>query len=400
MRLSKAGPSEVFAFLESVAALGAPCTIEQVRAHLKAQWPPVRGAKTFAEQYELIENRSGLLTLSPLGRRLLRYTGRKRVEFVVRHWRLQDHEPFQDLRIQVASRSSPISTGDLADLVRVKFLPSEKWSADDRKGYGRTLSVWLAFMGFVELKGDHLSYIGGEIVTPSPLALIEMEFLKERELRDFFVESLESPQSIVGTSRQLLDRVALESVDDIRGKLFHQFIATSARHLGFSPRVKNSPFEVGTPVSFASTSGGGDLVLLFHHPVEAREHTFQGGALACEAKSTESNVGSKAIGQARNLAARVEDSFPEYLVMPVVVSRSRIGYDHSALDQATPEVIHLTGESLLTLLDYQRNQFAAKGRLVLPPLIFQLLDGLVRDEMLEPNPKDLADRLTALIGTS
>lgn len=399
IRLSKANPVEVFAFLNAVSAVG-PCTIEQVRSHLKAQWPPVRASRTFSEQFQLIVVQARQITLSPLGKRLLRYTNAKRVEFILRHWRLQDAEPFLYLRHYLSSAPGRTTCSELADVIKVKFLPRDKWGPEDRKGYGRALAAWMSYLHLVQVEDDAVTYAGGGVITPSPHSLLEVEFLRERELRDWFIEEFSSPKSLCEDCKGFLDRIDKEADDGARGTLFHRFIATSARRLGFSPRTRNSSFENGSPISFSTSFGGGDLVLYFHHPVDSREKTFSGGALACEAKSTESSVGSKAVGQARNLASKIEEAFPDYLVMPVVVSRSRIGFDRSGQDQAPPEVVHLTDHGIMALLDIQRKQFSNRGRLVMPPLVFQLLDSFIQNEGLEPRPDEIASRAMVLLGES
>ena len=396
LKLTKAKPDDVFAFLDAAFALG-PCTIEQVRSFLKAQWPPVRSARTFAEYYGLAESRDNIIRLTPLGQRLLRYIDAKRMEFCLRHWRLQDVEPFLFLRTQLAQQNAPIKTGDLADSVRTKFLPEEQWTRDERQALGEALVSWLEYLHLAEKKDSSVRYVGGSITTPSVFALLEVEFLKERELRDWFVEAFANPRPIVDTCRDVLAKISLEKDDQDRGMLFHEFISETGRRLGFSPRTRNSPNEGSPRVSFASSRGGGDVVLFFHHPVESRSQTFQGGALACEAKSTEGNVGSKAVGQARNLVSKVREAFPEYLVTPAIVSRSIIGYDGSGLDLAPPEVLHITNECLMTLLEIQRQQFSAGGRLILPPHVFELLDGFTRGENLQPTPEQVSVRMKDIL---
>jgi hypothetical protein len=389
LKLTKARPDDVFALLDAVSALG-PCTIDQIRGFLKAQWPPVRSARTFAESYGLAESGDNLIRLTPLAKRLLRYVDEKRVEFVLRHWRLQDIEPFQFLREQLSQQDTPIKMADLADSVRIKFLPDEQWTRDERQAFADALGSWLEYLHLVEKEGSAVRYIGGNIVTPSVFALLEVEFLRERELRDWFVEGFANPRSIVDSCREILGKIALEKDDQERGNLLHEFIFETGKRLGFSPRMRNSPHEGTARVSFETAKGGGDVVLFFHHPVESRSITFQGGALACEAKSTEGNIGSKAVGQARNLASKVREAFPEYFVYPAIISRSTIGYDGSGLDLAPPEVVHLTSEGLIALLEIQRSQFSAGGRLILPPHIFAVLDEFTKNDNLQPTPEQLS----------
>ncbi len=395
LTVSKAKPEEVFNFVEAAAALG-PCTIEQVRGQLRAQWPPVRSAKTFADQYGLIASSGGRIRVTTLAERLLHYTGTKRVEFILRHWRLQDYEPFRYLRTQLASRSNGARAVDLAELVRIKFLAEARWGTEDRRAYGEALVAWMQLLRLVEMKGGSVEYVGGTVVTPSVLSLLEVEFLRQRELRDWFVENLESPRQVVDDCRFMLEHVAKEADDEKRGKLFPRFVAEAARRFGFSPRTRNSPYESAQKVSFEENKGGGDVVLYFHHPVESSSGTFQGCAIACEAKSTEGNVGSKAVGQARNLAAKIREAYPEYVVFPVIVSRSKVGLDPSGVELAPPDVFHLSADCLLALLEHQRELLIGGKPLILPSRVLQLLDGMMKDEILQPAPEELIQRVLKL----
>ena len=49
----------------------------------------------------------------------------------------------------------------------------------------------------------------------------------------------------------------------------------------------------------------GDVVLFSHFPLHSKDKTFTGAGLACEAKSTESNIGSGAVNQARGLCKKI-----------------------------------------------------------------------------------------------
>lgn len=398
IKLSKAVPEDVFALLKAIADLG-ECSLNQVRAYLKAQWPGVRSARTFAEEYGLIHIKEKKISLSSLGKRLLLYQGKKRVDFTLRHWRLQDQPPFRFLQDFLRDNEGEASVRDLVDAVRVKFAPRDKWSSDDRKGFGEALGSWMEHMGLATLKGNVITYTGGVVITPGVFSLLELEFLKERELRDWLLEEFESPRAILNEPRDVLSQVEKEENDKLRAKLFERFVAVSSRRLGFSYRTQKSGSRKDARIPFKDNLGGGDVVILYHHPLQSKTRAFEGGAIACEVKSTEGNVGSGAVGQARNLVTKVEGAFPEYHVVPVVISRSKIGYDPSGRDLAPPEVVHLTHRCLLSMLEFQRRRISAGGNLILPSHVFQLLDDLVKEEEIEPSVDEIQSRLRALVGS-
>src|SRR5690349_10189087 len=105
MKVSKATPAEVQAFLKALDQLGGG-SIEQVRALMKAQWPPVRAARTFAMQHGLAVEHDGTLELSENGQRLRAYSDGKWWTFLSGTLRLQDQEPFAFARDLLAARKS------------------------------------------------------------------------------------------------------------------------------------------------------------------------------------------------------------------------------------------------------------------------------------------------------
>jgi len=396
MKLSKAKPESVFEFLKELGALQ-PCTLEQIRSSLKAQIQVVRSARTFAFEYQLAGVNGEVIHLLPLGARLVRYTGQKRVEFTVRHWRLQDMDPFRYIGERLSSTQTTVSSTDVADLVRAKFSPQERWDATERRAFGDAFVAWLEYMHLAKREGDKVTFVGGEVATPSVLSLLEVEFLKERELRDWFAQRFDSVNAISVEPLSFLGKIPLESEDKVRSELFERFVLSTCERLGFSSRSRNPYFNERSGLTFDDNKGGGDIVLFYHHPLETRLRTFHGAAIACEAKSTEGNVGSKAVGQARNLVTRVQGIFPEYYVVPLVVSRSKVGYDPSGRDQAPPDVVHITDQSFIRVLNVQKRQVSSAGRLLLPSHILQVLDGLVKDEHLEPTPSDLEGRMQGVL---
>jgi len=384
-------PETVFEFLETIESLQ-PCTIEQVRAKLRSQWPPVRSAKSFCQFFGLIESDKDKIWLSSIGTRLLKYTNGKRIEFIMNYWRLQEKAPFRYLISQLSKTVKYIKFDEVSDIIRVKFDPKTSWTKEKKLLIGEDYSKWLQYLGICQTKNNTVGYVGGFVKGFDVLSLAEVEFLKERELFDWFVEDFENPKKILKEPLEILSIIKQEDADT-RGKLFQKFVAISFKRFGFFPRTKNSPYEKKSRLSFKDNLGGGDVALFFHHPVSTASHTYLGGSLACEAKSTENNVGGRAVGQARNLRTKIQERFTDYLVQPIVVSRSTIGYDPSGRNLAPPEVIHLTANGIIKMLELQKKRLNSGKSLILPTHIFQILDEFVKNEIIEPRPEELVDYL-------
>lgn len=393
-KIVHSSPEIVFEFIEAVESIQ-PCTIEQVRAKLKSPWPPVRSAKSFCQFFGLIESDKGKIWLSSIGSRILKYTNGMRIEFTSNYWRLQEKEPYRYLINQLSKTSRYLRFNEVADLIRIKFDPKTSWTKEKKLRTGEDYSRWLEYLGICKITNNTVGYVGGFVKGFDVLSLVEVEFLKERELFDWFVEDFENPKEILRKPLKILDEIKQEKDSAKRGKLFQKFVAVSFKRLGFFPRTKNSLHEKKSRLSFKDNLGGGDVALFFHHPVSSSTHTYLGGALACEAKSTESNVGGRAVGQARNLRTKIQERFSDYLVQPIVVSRSNIGYDPSGRNLAPPEVIHLTASGIIRILELQKKRLDSGESLILPTHIFQMLDEFVKNEIIEPKPEELANYLRA-----
>jgi hypothetical protein len=326
------------------------------------------------------------------------HTGEKRREFVLKHWRLQDLEPFRFLR-EFLSGLNETHIEKIGPVVLTKF-SQEKQSKNYVLGISQALSLWLEYLRIAEFDQKNVNVlkpVKGNIITPVVFSLLEVEFLSERALRDWYSETFDNSKAILDEPRNILIDLSKEVDDEKRGEMFKRFIVACALRLGFTYRTQDSIIYSNSKISFKDNSGGGDIVLFFHHPVESRKETFEGGAIACEAKSTESNVGSKAVGQARNLSAKVRLEYPKYVVFPIVVSRSKCGFDQSGRDQATPDVVHITEKILMGIIEQQREQLNINGNLVLPSHFLMLLDSLIRDESLEPNEVEVRKRVQGLL---
>lgn len=195
-RIVYSSPETVFDFIEAVESIQ-PCTIEQLRAKLKSQWPPVRSAKSFCQFFGLIESDKGQIWLSSVGSRILKYTNGKRIEFTRNYWRLQEKEPFRYLIKQLSKTARYIRFDEVADIIRVKFAPKTSWIKGKKSLIGEDYSRWLEYLGICKIENNTIGYMGGFVKGFDVLSLAEVEFLKERELFDWFVEDYENPKEIL-----------------------------------------------------------------------------------------------------------------------------------------------------------------------------------------------------------
>ena len=244
---------------------------------------------------------------------------------------------------------------------------------------------WLELLRLTETIQEGVLWIGGGVSVFDVTALAELDFLQDRALYDFLVERFLTPNNMLDDPLAILSSISVEEDDNKRGELFEDFIFSCSTLLGFSTRSRAGPRERGTSLSYQSNKGGGDLVLLSHFPIHTASTEFEGCALACEAKSTEGQVGSKAVGQARNLKAKIEETYHNYLVYPIIVSRAKFGYDGSGRDLAPPEVVLLTQDSLLEICKQQKERLERGDRLVLPVHVMAMIEELIRLQNLEPS---------------
>jgi len=388
MKIPHSEPEEVFKLIESLENLH-PCTIEQVRAALRCQWPPIRLAKSFCEYFGLINSTDGKIALTEMGERILMYDGEKRGEFAKNYWRLQDKEPFPHLINELNKCNTPVSFKEIADIIRIKFDHSSKWSNQEKESIGKGYASWLEYLDLACISNNKLILKKGKVRGFDVLSLAEVEYLKERELRDWLIEEFNPIKNILCEPKEVLDKMKSEQDDNKRGRLFLDFISLSFRRLGFIPRLKNHPTD--KEHLFSDNIGGGDIVLFFHHPLHTPTKTYLGGAIVCEAKSTEGGIGSGAVGQARNLKKRVKEIFKDYLIQPIIISRSKIGYDPSGIKNAPPEVIHITSDVIIRLLEFQVNRVSSGKNLILPSHIFKFLDEMVKNELIEPSTSNITE---------
>jgi len=363
---------------------------------MKEQWPPVRSARTFAEAFGLIQIRDKKITLTTLSRRLLRYTSNKRVDFIIMHMRLQDKEPFLTLRQQLFKAKGSISFTRLGEILQLKFDSASRWTTDAKNEYGGIYARWLEYLRIGKITNHNIEYVGGIVKGLDVSSLTELEFLLERPLYDWMTEEFHTPHNLLDEPMDYLQKVSQALDENERGEMFQKFAYSAFKRLGFNPRSRAGNREKNTKLTFDRTAGGGDLGVFCHFPISGEEKIYEGFALACEAKSSESPIGSKAVGQARNLAVKIKEVFPNYLILPIVLSRSQYGYDKSGKDLAPPEVIHLNHKILLRMLNIQKERLEKKSNLLTPTQFMVALDGLIKDQVIEPTEKQFEERILKL----
>lgn len=388
MKIPKSNPNAVFRFLEAVKILE-PCTIAQIRAEMKAQWPPVSSAKTFSEHFGLIETIKKEIRLSEISRRMLRYTGTKRIDFLISHVRLIDKEPFNYLVRTLKESVESFDDNRIALLIRNKFDSTSRWTKEESENISNCYMDWLELLRLIKKESNEYFWVGGKVSVFDVTALAELNFLQDRTLYDAFVENYHTPKNMLDVPHELLSSISLEKNENKRGKLFEDFIASSFSLLGFSYRRRLGPREKEKKLNYKSNKGGGDVVLLSHFPIHTISKEFVGCALACEAKSTEGQVGSNAVGQARNLKVKVEEIYPEYLIFPVVVSRAKYGYDISGRNIAPPDVVLLTQDIVIEMCKTQKRKLENGNKLILPVHVLSIIDTLIKSEKLEPTIEDI-----------
>jgi hypothetical protein len=358
---------------------------------MKQVWGFVYSARNFALHYGFIvvDEKSKAISLSTNGERLLRYSGNLRNEFLLHSVRLQCHEPFSSLQKELVQKKT-MSIQEVGDFLENKFPQKEKWKSREKGEFGNAISQWLVFLRIVETTNGVVTYVGGEVKTTGIILLPEMAEMLDRTIYDFLVENFNTPHNIIREPYELLEKTNKVKNDDEKGTLFESFICTVFRRFGFTPRLRDGRREQAANLTY-ERKGGGDVGIFSHFPVQTDTEILHGYAIACEGKATENAVGSKAIGQARNLCTKIREVFPNYLVHTMVVSQSTCGYDSSGQEQAPPEVIHLTSRVLLTLLDLQEKRMEQNLPLITPNHIMLALEELIKGQELEPKAERMLD---------
>jgi len=247
-----------------------------------------------------------------------------------------------------------------------------------------------------EVKNDTVTYAKGEVKTTGIIYFPEMFELLERTLYDFLIENFNTPHNITNEPFELLEKTNKATNDNEKGELFELFISSVFKRFGFSPRLRDGVREQRANLTF-QRKGGGDVGLLCHFPFQTEAEILHGYAIACEGKATESVIGSKAVGQARNFCTKIKEFYPKYLVHTLIVSQSTYGYDSSGREQAPPEVLHLNSKLLLGLLDLQEKRLEKNLPLITPIHIVLLFEELIKSQILEPKPETMLELLEKIL---
>jgi hypothetical protein len=394
--LTKTKPELFFAFLETVASLQ-PCTIEQIRKHMKSKWGPVRSARNFASQYGFVsmQEKTKKFSLTTDGERLLRYTNNSRIDFLIFNFKLQDYEPFLSLQYELSLKTK-MKISEIGDFLDTKFPHKEKWDSKEKFEYGETFAEWLILLRIVKREGDTLTYSKGVVKTFQIIVIPEMKQLLDRTLYDFLTEKFHTPHNILDEPYDLLNETKKATDDEKKGELFELFIGSVFTRFGFSSRLKDGIRERCSNLTF-KRKGGGDVALFCHFPIPTDKQTYHGYAIACEGKATENAIGSKAVGQARNLCKKIQELYPQYFVHTIIMSQSPYGYDSSGREQAPPEVLHLNTKTMLNLLDLQKKRLE-KGLLLITPVhVMLLLEELIKNQDFNPKPEKVVEIVEKLL---
>jgi len=396
VEITKATPELFFLFLRMVSSLE-PCTIEKIRKGMKEVWGPVYSARNFAMEYRFVsfDEKNKTFSLAIDGERLLRFSENMRNEFLIHNFKLQYYEPFSSLQKEMSSRNK-MSIREIGDFLNTKYSHKGKWTPKDIEEYENAVAEWLVFLRVAEKDKDAVKYVKGEVKTTEVLFIPEMGKLLDRTTYDFLTENFNTPHNILNEPYDLLEKTNKAIDDNEKGEFFELFIASTFRRLGFSPRLRDGERERKANLTF-QRKGGGDIGVFCHFPIQAEKEILHGYAIACEGKASENVIGSKAIGQARNLCKKIQEFYPKYLVHTIVISQSMYGYDSSGREQAPPEVVHITSKVLLTLLDLQEKQLEKNLNLITPIHIMFLLTELVKIQELDPKSDNVKEIMLRLI---
>ena len=384
--LIKTSPELFFSFLEIVSSLQ-PCTIAQIRKRMKSIWGPVRSARNFASHYGFIsiEEKNKKISLTTDGARLLRYSNNARTDFLIHNLKLQDREPFLSLQYEL-SLAKNMKINEVGNFLDTKFPHKGTWHSKEKAEYGDAFAEWLVLLRIAKRDNDTLTYSKGIVKTFQIIVIPEMKQVLDRNLYDFLTEKFNTPHNILNDPYDLLNETNESTDDNKKGNLFESFVGCVFARFGFSPRLKDGIREKNTNFTF-KRRGGGDVALFCHFPIPTERRTYHGYAIACEGKATTNVIGSKAVGQARNLCKKIQELYPDYLVHTIIMSQSMSGYDSSGREQAPPEVLHLNAKAILHLLDLQKRRLDKGLPLITPVHVMLLLEELTKTQDLNPEPQ-------------
>lgn len=394
--ITKTKPDLFFSFMNVISSIQ-PCNLQKIRQGLRTAMGPVYSVQNFATQYGFVtsDKTTKLFSLSTDGERLMKYTGNLQTKFLTENMKLQLCEPFSSLQYELSKRKQ-MTIKDVGDFLELKFPQRKKWSAKEKIDYGEAIAEWLVFLQVAKFNDGRIEHLGGEVITTGIIFYSDMGILVDRTIYDFLTEEFHTPSNLMDEPYELLKKTNEAADENDKGKFFESFIGSAFRRFGFSSRLKDGVREKQTNLTFQK-SGGGDVALFCHFPLQSQKEVLHGCAIACEAKATIGAVGSKAVGQARNFSKKVKENYSKYLVQPLVLSQSSCGYDDSGRRNAPPEVIHLTARTVLSLLDVQKKRFEKGVSLITPMHIMLLFEKLIKEQNLEPDEKTIVEIVGDLV---
>jgi hypothetical protein len=389
--ITKTNPDLFFSFMAVVSSFQ-PCTLPMIRQGLKTAMGPVHSVQSFATQYGFVsfDKKTSQYSLSTEGERLVQYAGNLRNRFLTENTKLQCREPFSSLHDEL-SQKHLMTVKEIGEYLELKFPQKRKWDSQDKIDYAEAISAWLVLLQVAKREGEKIEFLGGEVKTAGIIYYPDMGKLMDRAIYDFLTEQFHTSKNIVDEPYELLKETN-NARDDEKGELFESFIGCVFRRFGFSPRLKDGAREKSTNLTLTK-SGGGDVALFSHFPIQSQKEIFHGCAIACEGKATGNFVGSKAVGQVRNFLKKIKEVYPQYLICPMIISQSTCGYDESGKRNAPPEVIHLTAKLILNLLDVQRDRLEQGLSLITPLHVLLMLEKLTKLETMEPDEKTVIEMI-------
>ena len=394
--ITKTTPSLLLSFIDVVSSVQ-PCSLQTIRQGLKTAMGPVYSVQKFSAQYGFvtIDKENGLISLSTEGVRLSQYEGNLRDRFIIDNIRLQFREPFASLQGELSKRKQ-MTIRDIGDFLEMKFPQRGKWTAQEKTGYSEAIVEWLVFLQIAKFENKKIEYLLGEVKTAGIIYYPDMGQLIDRTLYDFLTEQFHTPKNMLDEPYELLKKTNEAKDDNEKGEFFESFIASVFKRFGFSPRLRDGIRENPTNLTLKK-SGGGDVAIFCHFPIQSKKEILHGCAIGCEAKATTNVVGSKAVGQVRNFTGKIKENYPQYLVLPLILSQATCGFDESGRRNAPPEVVHITARAALSLLDVQKKRYEQGLGLITPIHIMLLLEGLIKKQILEPDEKMILEIVGKLV---
>ena len=172
-----------------------------------------------------------------------------------------------------------------------------------------------------------------------------------------------------------------------------RFLSRVFQVLGFYVQMENGPRNQGK-LEFGSQ--GDDFLVSFPLVFPTQIDNIGGIAFACELKRKRAD--KKGASQALTFSNVVQEVYPDYHVVPIVISDSERYVDDIAAKYASSSnVTHLPLEFLKIAVDLQLTQYSAGQNLITPLEIIKIIIHLNQNRIIEPRISDLKSQLTDLV---